>query len=75
MPGTLEAYYQEAGRAGRDGRPAECLLLFAFQDRKIQESFIETYERLEHVARFSLDLLAARYARASPSSLKASRQR
>lgn len=41
MPGTLEAYYQEAGRAGRDGLPAECLLLYAQGDRKLQQLFIE----------------------------------
>ena len=41
VPGTLEAYYQEAGRAGRDGRPARCTLLFSFQDRYIQEYFID----------------------------------
>src|SRR3954469_9481185 len=40
MPGTLEAYYQEAGRAGRDGKPAECILLHAFRDRFTHEFFI-----------------------------------
>jgi len=41
MPGTLEAYYQEAGRAGRDGEEARCVLLYAKGDRKLQELFIE----------------------------------
>ncbi len=41
MPGTLEAYYQEAGRAGRDGLPALCLLLYATPDRFLQELFID----------------------------------
>jgi ATP-dependent DNA helicase RecQ len=41
MPGTLEAYYQEAGRAGRDGQSADCFLLHAFQDRFTHEFFIK----------------------------------
>ncbi|WP_412062774.1 RecQ family ATP-dependent DNA helicase [Rubrivirga sp. IMCC45206] len=41
IPSTLESYYQEAGRAGRDGAPATALLLYAPQDRQLKEWFIE----------------------------------
>src|ERR1700750_2311164 len=41
LPGTLEAYYQEAGRAGRDGRPSKRVLLYSYRDRKTQEFFID----------------------------------
>lgn len=40
MPGSAQAYYQEAGRAGRDGQHADCVLIFDRRDRQVQQFFL-----------------------------------
>ena len=48
MPGSITAYYQEVGRCGRDGLPANGILLFDPQDKKIQQHFIDSAQPSEN---------------------------
>jgi len=59
MPGSPEAYVQEAGRAGRDGKPARCVLLFQPEDIEIQEHFLREAHPTKSQARMVAEGLYA----------------
>ncbi len=59
MPGSPESYVQEAGRAGRDGKPARCVLLFQPDDIAIQEHFLKEAHPTKTQARMVADGLYA----------------
>lgn len=63
LPASLEAYYQEAGRAGRDGRDSDCVLLYAYRDRFTHEFMIDAAHPSEERIRRVLNVLPERISR------------
>ncbi len=68
VPGSVEAYYQEVGRAGRDGDPSACVLLYAQEDLAIQHEFVRWQNPSADLLMAAMAAIARRYSGDSSGS-------